>query len=335
VRHANTLIERKIRRANLQSASALYVPLQHYSNETNLNSTPRRAFDPKKAQPAAAIKCNLSQEAAIKCDQNTLFARSCSCLRLFADYRTYASFPSGDLPPSAINSPGLGDVSEPESKPSSKNLSRNLTGRTFRCLIGRMDEVDQQAIHRVLGGDRDAYGVLMERHFPMIFRLTFRITRNEQDAEEIAQEAFLRAYRKLREFRQTSTFATWVYRIATNCALDLVRRRTHEASWNAAPLFTENGSERFSSRSSAEPEQAILDREAAQLSDRAMNQLTPLERAAFILRHLEEQSIAEIAATLGVTSNSAKQAVFRAVGKLRRILRTDSRAIQPQVKEVP
>jgi RNA polymerase sigma-70 factor (ECF subfamily) len=197
-----------------------------------------------------------------------------------------------------------------------------------------MGDVDQQAIRQVLGGDRDAYRVLMERHFATIFRVTFRITGNEQDAEEAAQEAFLRAYNKLPEFRHNAGFGTWVYRIAMNCALNLVERRNREASWNAAPLETEYGTEKFASEPQRGPEQALLDREAVHLRERAMRQLTPMERTAFVLRHMEDQPIGEIAAALGVPANSAKQAVFRAVGKLRRALRVENVAMELPVKEI-
>jgi RNA polymerase sigma-70 factor (ECF subfamily) len=190
-----------------------------------------------------------------------------------------------------------------------------------------MGDVDQQAIRRVLGGDRDAYRVLMERHFATIFRVTLRITGNDQDAEEAAQEAFLRAYNKLPEFRQAAGFGTWVYRIAMNCALNLVERRGREASWNAAPLVTEQGAEMFASQPGRGPEQALLEREAVQLRESAMQQLTPMERSAFVLRHMEDQPIDVIAKALGVPANSAKQAVFRAVAKLRSALR-------PAVREI-
>jgi len=196
-----------------------------------------------------------------------------------------------------------------------------------------MDDVDQQAIRRVLDGDRDAYGVLMERHFATAFRVAFRITGNRHDAEETTQEAFLRAYDKLHGFRQTAGFGTWLYRITMNCAFDLVRRRCHEASWNAAPLLTEHGSERFASPSRLGPEKALLDGEAAQLRQRAMDQLTPMARTAFVLRHLEERSIGEIASALGVSPSSVKQAVFRAVAKLRRALKATPQTVQPQVEE--
>jgi RNA polymerase sigma-70 factor, ECF subfamily len=195
-----------------------------------------------------------------------------------------------------------------------------------------MGDVDQQAIRRVLGGDRDAYRVLMERHFATIFRVTLRVTGNDQDAEEAAQEAFLRAYNKLPEFRQAAGFGTWVYRIAMNCALNLVERRGREASWNAAPLVTEQGAEVFASTAHRGPEQALLDSEAVQMREYAMQQLTPMERTAFVLRHMEDQPMDAIAKALGVPANSAKQAVFRAVAKLRIALKPTP--LRPAVKEM-
>lgn len=198
-----------------------------------------------------------------------------------------------------------------------------------------MGDVDQQAIRKVLGGDRDAYGVLMKHHFATVFRVAFRITGNHQDAEEATQEAFLRAYDKLPEFRNAAGFGTWIYRIAMNCAFDLVRRRCREASWGAVPLLTEHGSERFASPSYLGPEKTLLDSEAVQLRQQAMDLLTPMERTAFVLRHLEEKSIGEIAAALGATTSSVKQAVFRAVAKLRLALKENARTSQPKVKEVP
>jgi RNA polymerase sigma-70 factor (ECF subfamily) len=197
-----------------------------------------------------------------------------------------------------------------------------------------MSDVDQQAIRRVLGGDRDAYRVLMERHFATIYRVTLRITGNDSDAEEAAQEAFLRAYNKLPEFRQAAGFGTWVYRIAMNCALNLVERRGREASWNAAPLVTEQGSEKFATESQRGPEQALLDNEATRLRERAMQELTPMERTAFVLRHMEDQSIDVIAKALGVPANSAKQAVFRAVAKLRNALRPEPPVMYPRALRV-
>jgi RNA polymerase sigma-70 factor, ECF subfamily len=168
-----------------------------------------------------------------------------------------------------------------------------------------------------------------------VLRLTVRITGNSVDAEEAAQEAFLRAYRKLPEFRREASFGTWVYRIAMNCALDLVERRSRDLNWNAVPMDGEPGTAPVAVSHRPTPERELLDREARTLREKAMQVLTPMERTAFVLRHMEEQPIAVISTALGVPENSARQAVFRAVGKLRKQLTAMRRAggapmIRPQ-----
>jgi len=187
-----------------------------------------------------------------------------------------------------------------------------------------MAKDEQDAIGRVVAGDRDAYRVLMERHMPAVLRLTTRITANAMDAEEAAQEAFLKAYKKLPEFRREAAFGTWVYRIAMNCALDLVERRNRDLNWNAIPMDGEPGVAPVAESHRPSPERELLDREARSMREKAMQVLTPMERTAFVLRHMEDQPIPVISAALGVPENSARQAVFRAVGKLRRQLKGKS-----------
>ncbi len=183
-----------------------------------------------------------------------------------------------------------------------------------------MDRDESAAIQRVLRGDRDSYRLLMERHYPVAYRLAFRITGNSEDAEEAAQDAFLRAYRKLDSFRRDSNFSTWVNRIAMNSALNIVERRSRDLGHtaerlDATPAFGANALQVADGQ--AGPERMLLDAEAALLRRAAMEALTPMERTAFTMRHMEDLSIAEIAEALRVPANSAKQAVFRAVSKLR------------------
>jgi RNA polymerase sigma-70 factor, ECF subfamily len=186
----------------------------------------------------------------------------------------------------------------------------------------RMDKAETEAIRDVLAGNRDAYRVLMDRHLFSVTRVAFRITGNEADAEEAAQEAFLRAYNKLPGFRQDSAFATWIMRIAMNTAINLVERRKRDLSYRASREEEPSADTRAVQivDRQAGPETALLNREAVSLRQAAMAELTPMERTAFTLRHMEDVPMAEIAAALNITSNSAKQAVFRAVSKLRRSL---------------
>ena len=182
-----------------------------------------------------------------------------------------------------------------------------------------MEPWEQEAIRRVLAGDQAEYRVLMERHLPMVLRMTLRVTGNLEDAEEAAQEAFLLAYKKLSRFREEAAFGTWVYRIAMNCSLNLMKRRTRNVAWNAESLDDAPGSQQAVS-SQLTPEAALLDAEAQLERERAMSTLTPRERTAFVLRHLEEQPVDVIADALGISANSARQVVFRAITKLRRKL---------------
>src|SRR5215468_960956 len=88
-----------------------------------------------------------------------------------------------------------------------------------------MELTDLGFVTKARAGDADAYRVLVERHSRTLFRLAFRMTGNEQDAEDVVQESFLRAYRQLAKFDERASFGTWLYRIAANCSLDLVRSR--------------------------------------------------------------------------------------------------------------
>jgi len=186
-----------------------------------------------------------------------------------------------------------------------------------------MDKSEIDAIRQVLAGARDEYRVLMDRHFQSVFRIAFRITGDETDAEEAAQEAFLRAYNKLSTFRQDSSFSTWITRIAMNTSINLVERRNRDLSHDGPRVGNEystvNGTVQIADEN-ASPERLHFNAEATTLREAAMAALTPMERTAFTLRHMEDLPIAEIATALNIPMNSVKQAVFRAVGKLRRSL---------------
>jgi RNA polymerase sigma-70 factor, ECF subfamily len=183
-----------------------------------------------------------------------------------------------------------------------------------------MANLEQDAIRRILAGDRDAFRVLMDRHLPTVLRMTYRVTGNAVDAEEAAQEAFLLAYKKLPSFREQSAFGTWVYRIAMNCSLNLVERRSRDLGWDAVTIEPGSSTENLAVSRNLNPEAELLNTEALRRRERAMLTLTPMERTAFILRHMEDQPILVIADALSVPANSAKQAIFRAVAKLRREL---------------
>jgi RNA polymerase sigma-70 factor, ECF subfamily len=183
-----------------------------------------------------------------------------------------------------------------------------------------MQKSDHSVVRAVLAGDKDAFGALVRAHSGTVFRVAFRITGNEADAEEIVQEAFLRGYQRLESFQERSAFGTWIYRIAVNCALNRLSQPAIEADYHIGEESDPQEKSVQVAAAGADPERSLLSREIAAAQESAMLRLTPTEKTAFVLRHLEDCSISEIAAALGIAPNAAKQAVFRAVQKLRREL---------------
>lgn len=187
----------------------------------------------------------------------------------------------------------------------------------------RMEGPDDAELSRARAGDAEAFRRLVERHARGVFRLAFRMLGNEQDAEDVVQETFLKAWSRLDQFEARSGFGAWLRRIAANCAYDTLRRR-RRTPLAAGPWTDDEGGEVDPVQELPSPAPSA-ERElwGTQLRARlgaALHGLSPLERAAFTLRHLEERPIAEIARALGCDDNNAKQSVFRAVRKLRRAL---------------
>lgn len=183
-----------------------------------------------------------------------------------------------------------------------------------------MEVNDHATVRMVLGGDKEAYGTLVARHGQNIFRVAFRITGDEADADEVVQETFLRGYQRLQSFESRSEFGTWIYRIAVNCALNMINKRKLDATYQIGEETDPSQKQVQVADTSAGPERTLLSREIESLQAAAMRNLTATERTAFILRHMEDRSTTEIAAALEIAPNAAKQAVFRAVQKLRRSL---------------
>jgi len=195
----------------------------------------------------------------------------------------------------------------------------------MRPSVEATGDSDAIAVERTLAGDRDAFRVLVERHSPNVFRLAFRMTGNQHDAEEVVQEAFLRAYQKLSQFAARANFGTWVYRIAANYAIDRMRqRKSEDANREPAPRASEDGVEidamSFVPDSAPNPERLAQSEQLAEHMRRALQQLTPAERTAFVMRHWGGSGIEEIAEALKSSSSAAKNTIFRSVQKLRRAL---------------
>src|SRR6202047_3895091 len=167
-----------------------------------------------------------------------------------------------------------------------------------------MEDSDSVAVARAKTGDSDAYRTLVDRHSRSVFRLGYRMTGNEQDAEDVVQETFMRAYKQLNKYEARSSFSTWLYRIASNYSLDLIRsRKRHEDKRERGSAEDERDILQSIPVDSPGPDRLMY---GIQISDRvnaALNELSPQERTAFVLRHFEGQSIQEIGEALGTGTN--------------------------------
>jgi RNA polymerase sigma-70 factor (ECF subfamily) len=177
-------------------------------------------------------------------------------------------------------------------------------------------ESDVSLVQRAQAGDREAFRVLVERHSRSVFRLAFRLTGNEHDADEVVQESFIRAHRRLERFESRSTFSTWLYRIAANCAVDLLRARRPleplEVDGHDATPAT-----RTALTTAPDQERQVLGGQIQARVRAALSHLTERERLAFVLRHVEGLSIEEIAQQMNLRTNATKHSIFRAVRKMR------------------
>jgi len=182
-----------------------------------------------------------------------------------------------------------------------------------------MPQTDATAVALARDGDSEAFRGLVDRHSRAVYRLAHRMTGNPQDAEDVVQETFLKAYRQLGRFESRANFSTWLHRIAVNCSIDLIRgRKNQEAGHDASDLEALDGAHGgHDQRVDPSPERLMLSSEVQEKVTRAMEGLTPMERAAFALRHFEGQSIEEISRALGLKANAAKHSIFRAVRKMR------------------
>jgi RNA polymerase sigma-70 factor (ECF subfamily) len=196
-----------------------------------------------------------------------------------------------------------------------------------------MDSRDLQLVRRVLAGDTDAFEGLVAAHSRAVYALAFRVTGNAQAAEDAVQETFLRAFRFLASFDQRAELGTWLHRIAVNAAIDQGRRTRRERA--ARVDLPDEGDLSLSEVPSGEagPERRALDAEIRRRTEAALAGLTPSERAAFVLRHYEGRSIAEISSTLGKRDNATKQSIFRAVRKLRSALAPLAPLVAPEIQE--
>jgi len=177
-------------------------------------------------------------------------------------------------------------------------------------------------IREAQAGSRTAFDALVRQYDQAVLRLAMHLTGSEQDAQDVQQEAFLKAYRYLGNFRFECSFYTWIYRIVTNLCLDHLRRRKArredqavviDASGEEMDLLTNVSDE----RSGANPSRELDRKYLGQRILSALDELTPRERMVFELKHYQGLRLRTIGEMLNTTEETAKNTLFRATKKLR------------------
>jgi RNA polymerase sigma-70 factor, ECF subfamily len=178
---------------------------------------------------------------------------------------------------------------------------------------------DAAAVAKARAGDREAFRLLVERHSHALFRLAFRMTGNEHDAEDVVQEAFIKAYRSLDRFEDRSQVGSWLYRITSNCAFDLLRSRQRRERLVDGSAPDEEVLD-LAASTDPDPERLLASADVRRRIDVALARMSARERSAFVLRHFEGRSLDEIGRALGQDTSATKQSILRAVRKVRQVL---------------
>ncbi|RYY15792.1 MAG: sigma-70 family RNA polymerase sigma factor [Chitinophagaceae bacterium] len=177
---------------------------------------------------------------------------------------------------------------------------------------------DTEIIERTLAGDSRIYAELVKRYQNLVFTITLRYTSNREDAEEIAQDAFIKAYKSLKDFRGESKFSTWLFTITTTSCLSFLRKKkldVHSLDNEKVFAVVENQDSGFSANQMETKSRQAMVNEAIQL-------LSADDANILTLFYKGEQSLDEIAAVLGVESNAVKVRLHRARARLKEKMQT-------------
>ena len=186
---------------------------------------------------------------------------------------------------------------------------------------------DDDLIREAQAGERTSFDALVRRYDQSVLRLALHMLGNEQDAQDVHQEAFIKAYRHLANFRFECSFYTWLYRIVTNLCLDQLRRRKSrredpstvlDASGDEMDLMANVSDDRAMANPARELERKVM----AEQIGAALDKLTPRERTVFELKHYQGLKLRTIGEMLSTTEETAKNTLFRATRKLREQLKT-------------
>src|SRR5260221_13877675 len=206
------------------------------------------------------------------------------------------------------------------SRPAERNTRQPALARDRMAGQNRID--DTLLVREAQRGDRAAFEELVRHYDQAVLRLAMHLTGSDHEAQDIYQEAFLKAYKNLGRFRFECSFYTWIYRIVTNLCLDNIRKK--QVRKEDAPVATDADGEVYDllaqvadKRSGANPERDLMRRELGGKIARALEKLTPRERMVFELKHYQGLKLRTVGEMLNTTEETAKNTLFRATQKLR------------------
>jgi RNA polymerase sigma-70 factor (ECF subfamily) len=174
---------------------------------------------------------------------------------------------------------------------------------------------DVQLVEEVLGGNQLSFQLLVERYQDRIFALTRHYTKSVVEVEDIVQDTFLKAYRRLETFQRQSSFSTWLYRIAVNTALDFLKRAgrspvqaVEDPELSASPIRAQAGS----GVAIASPDATLRREELARITQQVLDELPDIFRTVLVLREFEDLSYQQMADVLGISIGTVESRLFRA-----------------------
>src|SRR5579862_9213882 len=221
------------------------------------------------------------------------------------------------------NQPGRAER-ESSTAADTMGMSVALDGDARQAAAVKLAE-EQELVRKAQAGDRLAFEDLVRRYDRDVLRLALNLVHRPEDARDVYQEGFLRAYRNLHRFRFECSFYTWLYRIVTNVCLDHLRRRQARPEDQAPelhPAHYEEGITDFferqrEQRPSSDPERHLIGQEIKRRLATAMERLSPRERIVFEMKHYQGLKLRAIGDALGTSEETVKNSLFRATRKLR------------------
>ena len=207
------------------------------------------------------------------------------------------------------------------------HMHRNTDAQTDKQARAAQNAIDRELVAAAKSGDRHAFGKLVERYQRRVYALTYGIVRQREDAWDVAQEAFVKAYRNLSRFEGNSAFYTWLYRIAYNLSIDALREKARRETVDVQEgRILEEALVKSGRKAHAHPDEMAARRELSTVLQRAMSKLSEKHRAIIVLREIEGLSYEEMAEVLGISKGTVMSRLFHARQNLQSLLR-------PYVKE--